>query len=186
MIFSTTTRLFFEANFENSFSAIAEKNTILVYLCAASARFWWRSRTRIFRKTFISNVPWIWNSTTIHIRSIFQKKILLVGLSSKNIFWMTRKKNPAIKNDDFLTFYWQTLVHFDCYTAMNWPWLSKVPWIFQNPESRRLYNSFPGPVDSNFDIKMLFLSFESRKLLNEVITSCENGLKLSQNSSILT
>ena len=111
----------------------------------------------------------------------FSKKILLVGLSSKNIFWMTRKKNPAIKNDDFLTFYWQTLVHFDCYTAMNWPWLSKVPWIFQNPESMRLQKNFPGPVDSNFEIKMLFLSFESKKLLNEVITSRENGLKLSQN-----
>ena len=181
MIFSTTTRLFFEANFENSFSAIAEKNTILVYLCAASARFWWRSRTQIFRKAFISNVPWIWNSTTIHIRSIFQKKFCWLGLAVRISSEWLGKKIAAIKNDDFLTFYWQTLVHFDCYTAMNWPWLSKVPWIFQNPESMRLQKKFPGPVDSNFEIKMLFLSFESKKLLNEVITSRENGLKLRQN-----
>ena len=96
MIFSTTKRLFFEANFENSFSAIAEKNTILVYLCAASARFWWRSRTRIFRKTFISNVPWIWNSTTIHIRSIFQKEICWFGLAVRiPSEWLGKKSQPS-------------------------------------------------------------------------------------------
>ena len=145
------------------------------------ARFWWRSRTRIFRKTFISNVPWIWNSTTIHIRSIFQKKFCWLGLAVRISSEWLGKKIPAIKNDDFLTFYWQTLVHFVCYTAMNWPWLIKVPWIFQNPESMRLQKNFPGPVDSNFEIKMLFLSFESRKLLNEVITNFGNGLKLRQN-----
>ena len=111
----------------------------------------------------------------------FSKKICWLGLAVRISSEWLGKKIAAIKNDDFLTFYWQTLVHFDCYTAMNWPWLSKVPWIFQNPESMRLQKNFPGPVDSNFEIKMLFLSFESKKLLNEVITSRENGLKLSQN-----
>ena len=95
MIFSTKARLFFEANFENSFSAIAEKNTILVYLCAASTRFWWRSRTRIFRKTFISNVPWIWNSTTIHIRSIFQKKFCWLGLAVRISSEWQKKSQPS-------------------------------------------------------------------------------------------
>ena len=128
------------------------------------ARFWWRSRTRIFRKTFISNVPWIWNSTTIHIRSIFQKKFCWLGLAVRISSEWLGKKIPAIKNDDFLTFYWQALAHFDCYTAMNWPWLSKIPWIFQNPESRRRYNFFPGPVDSNFEIKMLFFEFWVKKI----------------------
>ena len=34
----------------------------------------------------------------------FSKKILLVGLSSKNIFWMTRKKNPSHQEWWFLDF----------------------------------------------------------------------------------
>ena len=159
MIFSTTTRLFFEANFENSFSAIAEKNTILVYICAASARFWWRSHTWIFRKAFISNVPWIWNSTTIHIRSIFQKKFCWLGLAVRIPSEWLGKKFPTIKNDNLLTFYWHTLMHFDFSIAMNWLWLSKVLLIFHKSESRRLYNFLPGQVVSDFEIKMLVLEF---------------------------
>ena len=105
MIFSTITRLFFEANFENSFSAIAEKNTILVYLCAASARFWWRSHTWIFRKAFISNVPWIWNSTTIHMGSIFLNKIYWLGLAVRILG--------------------RTIVALNFKVPWNWPWSSR-------------------------------------------------------------
>ena len=115
-------------------------------------------------KAFISNISWIWNSTTMHMKSIFQIFLCLMGLPARIPSEWLGKKFPTIKNDNFLTFYWHTLMHFDFSIAMNWLWLSKVLWIFHKSESRRLYNFLPGPAVSYFEIKMLVLQFWVKKI----------------------
>ena len=104
MIFSTITRLFFEANFENSFSAIAEKNTILVYLCAAFCQILMAISYTDFPKNLYFKCTMNLKLDHHTYKVNFSKKFLLVGLSSKNIFWMTRKKNPSHQKWWFLDF----------------------------------------------------------------------------------
>ena len=91
-------------NFENSFSAIAEKNTILVYLCAAFCQILMAISYTDFPKNLYFKCTMNLKLDHHTYKVNFSKKILLVGLSSKNIFWMTRKKNPSHQKWWFLDF----------------------------------------------------------------------------------
>ena len=96
MMFSTTTRLFFEA--------ILKKNTILVYLCAAFCQILMAISYTDFPKNLYFKCTMNLKLDHHTYKVNFSKKILLVGLSSKNIFWMTRKKNRSHQKWWFLDF----------------------------------------------------------------------------------
>ena len=111
----------------------------------------------------------------------FSKRNLLVWLSSKNTFWMTRKKNPSHQKWWFLDFLLTNTRAFWLLHSYELALTEQSPLNLPKSRVHEASKNFPGPVDSNFEIKMLFLSLESKKLLNEVITSFGNGLKLRQN-----